>query len=181
MHPAETAVIQWLNDVVIGLNLCPFSAKPTREQRVRFYVSQAQDEDSLLMELESEMTLLDNKPATEIETTLVIVPQLLADFFDYNQFLTWANQLIKRAGWSGVYQLASFHPHYCFAGADPDDPENLTNRAPFPILHIIREASLSKALDYFPDVDEIPERNRERVTSLSEHDKQKLFYYLFKK
>lgn len=179
MHAAETAVIQWLNNVVIGLNLCPFSAKPAREKRVRFYVSFAQDEDALLAELENEMELMDNTPAAEVETTLIIVPKLLVDFFDYNQFLVWANQLIKRMGWSGVYQLASFHPQYCFAGCEPDDPENLTNRSPYPILHIIREASLSKALEYFPEVESIPEQNRVRVAELTQEQKRQLFPYLF--
>lgn len=180
MHAAQIAVTQWLNDVVIGLNLCPFSGKPTRENRVRFYVSEAEDEEMLLSELQQEMELLDKHPATEIETTLVIVPDLLQDFFDYTQFLHWVNRLLKRMGWLGVYQIASFHPDYCFAGAEPDDPENLTNRAPYPIVHIIREASLTEALEYFPEVDDIPDNNRARVAALSEAERQILFPYLFR-
>lgn len=172
-------VARWLNEVVIGLNLCPFSAKPTRENRVRFFVSSAQDDEALLQDLQQEMELLDQKPASEIETTLVVVPHHLQDFFDYNQFLNWADQLLKRNRWVGVYQLATFHPDYCFADAEPDDAENLTNRAPYPILHIIREASLEKALEYFADVDEIPEINKARVESLTAEEKQKLFPYLF--
>jgi hypothetical protein len=166
--------------VVIGLNLCPFSGKPTRENRVRFVVSEATDDEMLLQDLQREMELLDEKPASEIETTLVIVPDHLQDFFDYKQFLNWTNQLLKRNRWVGVYQLATFHPHYCFADAQPDDAENLTNRAPYPILHIIREASLEKALEYFADVEEIPEINKARVEGLSAEEKQKLFPYLFK-
>ncbi|WP_323816361.1 DUF1415 domain-containing protein [Cellvibrio sp. NN19] len=181
---ADAAVIanvaRWLNEVVIGLNLCPFSSKPTRENRVRFFVSSAQDDEALLQDLQQEMELLDQKPASEIETTLVVVPHHLRDFFDYNQFLNWADQLLKRNRWVGVYQLATFHPDYCFADAEPDDAENLTNRAPYPILHIIREASLEKALDYFADVDEIPEINKARVESLTAEEKQKLFPYLFR-
>ena len=174
------SVARWLNEVVIGLNLCPFSAKPTRENRVRFFVSSAQDDEALLQNLQQEMELLDQKPASEIETTLVVVPNHLQDFFDYNQFLNWADQLLKRNRWVGVYQLATFHPDYCFADAEPDDAENLTNRAPYPILHIIREASLEKALEYFVDVDEIPEINKARVESLTVEEKQKLFPYLFR-
>lgn len=174
-------VVRWLNEVVIGLNLCPFSAKPARENRVRFVVSEAQDDEALLQSLQQEMERLDQHPASEIETTLVIVPQHLQDFFDYNQFLNWADQLLKRNRWVGVYQLATFHPNYCFADAEPDDAENLTNRAPYPILHIIREASLEKALDYFSNVDEIPEINKARVESLTAEEKQKLFPYLFGK
>ena len=174
-------VARWLNEVVIGLNLCPFSAKPTRENRVRFVVSNAQEDEDLLQDLQREMELLDEKLASEIETTLVIIPNHLQDFFDYNQFLNWADQLLKRNRWVGVYQLATFHPDYCFADAEPDDAENLTNRAPYPVLHIIREASLEKALEYFSDVDEIPEINKVRVESLTAEEKQKLFPYLFGK
>jgi hypothetical protein len=167
---ADTKVIgdvaRWLNEVVIGLNLCPFSGKPTLENRVRFFVSAATDDEKLLQDLQQEMELLDQKPASE-------------DFFDYNQFLNWTNQLLKRNRWVGVYQLATFHPQYCFAHVEPDDAENLTNRAPYPILHIIREASLEKALEYFADVEEIPEVNKARVESLSSEEKQKLFPYLF--
>lgn len=173
------AVVRWLNEVVIGLNLCPFASKPTRENRVRFFVSLAVGDESLLQDLQQEMELLDKTPASEIETTLVIIPQHLQDFFDYNQFLNWADQLLKRNRWVGVYQLATFHPDYCFAGAAPEDAENLTNRAPYPILHIIREASLEKALDFYPDVDEVPAVNQARVGALTPAEKQALFPYLF--
>lgn len=180
---ADTKVIadvaRWLNEVVIGLNLCPFSGKPTRENRVRFFVSNATDDEMLLQDLQQEMELLDQKPASEIETTLVIIPHHLYDFFDYNQFLHWTNPLLKRNRWTGIYQLATFHPQYCFAHAEPDDAENLTNRAPYPILHIIREASLENALEYFAGAEEIPEVNKARVENLSAEEKQTLFPYLF--
>ena len=178
---SQAQVIHWLQDVVVGLNLCPFAAKPMRENRIRFYVSSAQNEEALLIELVAEMALLDKIPAQEIETTLLIVPNLLQDFFDYTQFLNWAQSQLKREGWQGVYQLATFHPNYCFANAQPDDAENLTNRSPYPIIHIIREASLTIALNYFDDVEGIPERNQKRVATLSTTEKQKLFAYLFNK
>jgi uncharacterized protein len=174
-------VARWLNEVVIGLNLCPFSGKPTRENRVRFFVSNAADDELLLQDLQQEIELLDQTPASEIETTLVIVPNHLQDFFDYNQFLNWTQQLLKRNRWVGVYQLATFHPQYCFADAEPDDAENLTNRSPYPILHIIREASLEMALQYYADVEQIPDVNKARVDSLTAGEKQKLFPYLFSK
>lgn len=180
MSIVKQNVVIWLNSVVIGLNLCPFSAKPTRENRVRFHISDTLDEESLLADLTSEMELLDKTPSSDIETTLVIVPNFLHDFYDYTQFLTWANAQLKRQGWQGIYQLASFHPDYCFAGAEPEDAENLTNRAPYPIIHIIREASLASALNYFEDVEGIPERNKKCVEELSSEEKQKLFPYLFK-
>lgn len=179
MDPIKTDVMQWLNSVVIGLNLCPFAGKPTGENRVRLQVSEAVGEEGLLQELADEMALLDKTPPAEIETSLLIVPGLLQDFFDYTQFLQWAESMLKRNGWKGVYQLASFHPRYCFAGADEDDLENLTNRAPYPIVHIIREASLSRALVYVDDVEGIPARNKQRVQALTEQEKQQLFPYLF--
>lgn len=173
-------VILWLNSVVIGLNLCPFAGRPTRENRVRFFVSDAQDEEGVLVDLAREMEYLDKTPAAEIETTLVVIPNALKEFYDYTQCLVWAQSQLKRQGWQGVYQLASFHPNYCFAGAEPDDAENLTNRAPCPIIHIIREASLEQALNYFEGVEEIPERNKACVDALSPEQKQALFPYLFK-
>lgn len=150
-----------------------------RENRVRFHVSAAMTEEEVLADLTVEMDLLDKTPASEIETTLVIIPGGLQDFFNYTQCLSWAQSQLKRQGWQGVYQLASFHPDYCFAGAEPEDVENLTNRSPYPIIHIIREASLAKALEYFEDVEQIPERNKACVAALSEEQKQKLFPYLF--
>lgn len=173
------AVARWLNQVVIGLNLCPFAAKPTQEKRVRFHLSDARNDEQLLADLQREMQLLDETPAQQLETTLVITPHHLQDFFDYNQFLGWANRMLKREGWQGVYQFASFHPNYCFAGAEPGDAENLTNRAPFPLIHIIREASLEKALAFYPDVEQVPERNQIRVAELSDAEKRALFPYLF--
>src|SRR5690606_41021385 len=123
----EQKVILWLNEVIIGLNVCPFARRAVNENRVRLQVSKASSEEELLDDLFAEMTLLDNTPATELETTLVVVPDYLQDFFDYSQFLEWSQSWLKRNGWRGVYQLASFHPHYCFVCADPDDAENLIN------------------------------------------------------
>lgn len=173
------AVETWLHRVVIGLNLCPFAAKPTSEGRVRFSISHAVDEAGLLADLEAELQRLDATPASELETTLVIVPDYLQDFFDYRQFLQWTESWLKRNGWRGIYQIASFHPNYCFAGAEPEDAENLTNRSPYPILHLIREESLARALEFFPDVDQVPERNRLRVADLNKEQRKLLFPYLF--
>lgn len=179
MQPEVIAVARWLNEVVIGLNLCPFAAKPSGEQRVHFALTAATSDEAVLAALQTQLQQLDTVPAGERETTLLIIPQHLQDFFDYNQFLQWANSMLKREGWQGVYQLASFHPNYCFAGAEPADAENLTNRAPYPIIHIIREESLEKALAYFPDVDQVPERNQARVAALSAAEQRALFPYLF--
>ncbi len=174
----QQAVDTWLRQVVIGLNLCPFAAKPASEGRVRFQVSHAVDEASLLTDLEAELQRLDVTPPGELETILVIVPDYLQDFFDYCQFLNWTDTWLKRNNWRGIYQIASFHPNYCFAGAEPEDPENLTNRSPYPILHLIREESLSRALAFFPDIDNVPERNRQRISILSSDERRRLFPYL---
>lgn len=176
----RVAIAHWLSEVVVGLNLCPFAGRPMQENRVRLVVSAARDDEQLLQDLQHEMELLDNNPANEIETTLLIIPSHLQDFFDYNQFLHWTDALIKRNGWKGIYQLATFHPDYCFADAEPDDAENLTNRAPYPVLHIIREASLEKALQYYEGVEDVPENNKKTVENLTSAQKQQLFPYLFK-
>ncbi len=180
MCSVKQEVILWLNTVVIGLNLCPFASRPTGENRVRFQLSDSILEEDVLADLIVEMERLDQTPVTELETTLLILPKALQDFFDYTQFLIWAQSQLKRQGWQGVYQLASFHPNYCFAGAAPEDDENLTNRSPYPIIHIIREASLAKAIEYVEDVEGIPERNKACVEALSMEQKKILFPYLFK-
>lgn len=172
------AVSTWLQDVVIGLRLCPFAAKPFNDNQVRIYPSYAKDDESLLQDLRDECELLRNRPA--IETSLLVIAEYLQDFWDYRQFLNWANQLLRREGYEGEFQIASFHPDYCFAGAEPGDNENLTNRSPYPILHLIREASLEKALAFFPDVDQVPAINKRRVEELSQAEKRQLFPYLFR-
>jgi len=174
----EQRVMQWLQDVVIGLNLCPFANKPTRAGQVRLRVSEALNEEALLMDVEAELQRLDAEPVATLETTLVIAPQMLTDFWDFNQFIGWVEALINRNGWQGVYQLATFHPNYCFAGAEPEDAENLTNRAPYPILHLIREDSMAEVLARHPDPESIPEDNIRRVNALSEDERRNLFPYL---
>lgn len=175
----KTQVLQWLQDVVIGLNLCPFANKPNRAGQIRLQVSEALNEEALLCDIEVELQRLDSEPVTTLETTLVIAPRMLADFWDYNQFIGWVEALIHRNGWQGVYQLATFHPNYCFAGTEPEDAENLTNRAPYPIFHLIREASMAAVLERYPDPESIPENNMHRVAALSETEKRSLFPHLF--
>lgn len=172
-------VSTWLKEAVIGLNLCPFAAKPFNEEKIRIQPCYAMDDESLLDALRAECELLQSSGPEVIETSLLVIVNHLQDFWDYNQFLKWANQLLRREGYEGEFQIASFHPHYCFAGADAGDAENLTNRSPYPILHLIREASLEKVLAFFPDIDQVPEKNRQKMGSLTPEQKQKLFPYLF--
>ncbi|MCF6253254.1 MAG: DUF1415 domain-containing protein [Thiomicrorhabdus sp.] len=178
-HTVETQVRQWLEQVVIGLNLCPFAAKPYQAQQIRFIVSPSQTTECLLIDLATELTLLAQKEPTEIETTLLIIPNMLSHFDDYNQFLNHVDALIEQLDYQGIFQVASFHPNYQFAGTQPDDAENLTNRAPFPILHLIREASLERVLKHYPNPETIPDNNIKCVSNLTESEKHRLFPYLF--
>lgn len=173
-------VNQWLNDVVIGLNLCPFAAKPQRNKQIKIFVSEAEQEEALLEDILTQLMELESKTAEELETTLVVVPKMLEDFYDYNLFIDWVEALIRQQGWEGTYQLATFHPEYCFGGSEPEDVENLTNRSPYPVFHLIREESMEKVLKHYPDPESIPETNIARVESLTQPELVKLFPYLFK-
>lgn len=178
MPSIENNVQRWLQDVVIGLNLCPFAAGPQRKQQVRMSVSAARTEEQLLQDLHAELVLLDASTPEQLETTLLIVADMLAEFADYNQFLNLADALLPQYGWQGRFQIASFHPHYRFAGTDSDDAENLTNRSPYPILHILREASIAKALQNYPSPEQIPSKNIYTVRQLTLSERQKCFPYL---
>ena len=175
----EQEVQQWLEDVVIGLNLCPFAAKPNRNKQIKIFVSEASTEETLLEDVLQELMNLDSKTAEELETTLVAIPNMLQDFMDYNFFLDWVDALIKQQEWEGIYQIATFHPDYCFGGAEPEDDENLTNRSPYPVLHLIREESMAKVLKHYPNPEAIPDTNIARVEALTPEERRKLFPYLF--
>ena len=172
-------VEHWLDQVVIGLNLCPFASKPRREKRLRIQVSHAREAAALLMDLQDELVRLDELPAPTLETTLLVIPEMLGNFYEYNQFLDLADALLREFAWEGHYQIASFHPHYCFAGAEPQATENLTNRSPYPILHLLREDSLEAALAHYAEPENIPARNIQRVAALSREEQTRLFPYLF--
>ena len=164
----ETEIIaatrKWVEEVVVGYNLCPFAKRELVRNRVRFVVSEAETEDELLQALHSELQRLEDEP--EIETSLLIHPGVLQDFGPYNEFLDAADGLLAYLDMEGVYQIASFHPDYQFAGTEPDASENYTNRSPFLMLHLLREASLEAAIDSYPDVDGIPQRNIELMNEL---------------
>ena len=162
----EAGVRRWLERAVIGLNLCPFAKAVVVKQQVRLVISDASTERALLEELGEELALLRDTPADEIDTTLLVHPQVLGDFLDYNDFLGDADALVEAMDLDGVLQVASFHPQYQFAGSEPDDADNLTNRAPYPILHLLREASIDRAVAAYPDPDAIIERNIATVREL---------------
>jgi len=150
---------QWLERAVIGLNLCPFAKAAYVKQRVRFTVSDATTDEALLDDLILALQDLHAADPAECETTLLIHPHALTDFLDYNDFLDAADAALDALGLTGVIQVASFHPQYQFSGTEPDDIENYTNRAPYPLLHLLREDSIEQAVESYPDVDDIPARN----------------------
>jgi len=152
-----SATRKWVEDVVVGYNLCPFAKRELVKNRVRFTVTDANNEDDLLQALHGELQRLEDEP--EIETTLLIHPGVLQDFYAYNEFLDAADALLAYLELEGVCQIASFHPDYQFAETEPGAAENYTNRSPYPMLHLLREASLEAAIDSHPDVDGIPDRN----------------------
>ncbi|CAM3048779.1 DUF1415 domain-containing protein [Vibrio rarus] len=179
LKSVETHTQQWLEEVVIGLNLCPFAHKPNKKKQIKIAVSDANSEEALLEFILLELKQLDSHTAEELETTLVVASHLLADFMDYNFFLDWVDALLKQQDYEGIYQIASFHPDYCFGGTEPEDAENLTNRSPYPTIHLIREASMEKELKHYPNPEAIPDNNIERVESLTQQQKNTLFPYLF--
>lgn len=156
----------WLEKAVIGLNLCPFAKAVYVKQQVRFVLSDATTPEALVEQLAEELVLLRDTSAEEIDTTLIVHPDVLTDFLDYNDFLENADTLIEALDLQGILQVASFHPQYQFAGAAPDDVSNYTNRAPYPILHLLREDSVERAVAAFPDPDVIVERNIETLDKL---------------
>lgn len=160
------ATRRWLERAVIGLNLCPFAKAVYVKQQVRFVPSVATTTDALRSELEVELQRLHATPAEEIDTTLIVHPHVLQDFYDYNDFLDEADATIESLGLAGEIQVASFHPDYQFAGTDYDDVGNCTNRSPFPMLHLLREESVERAVAAFPDPDVIVERNLETMEKL---------------
>lgn len=159
------SVKNWLEHTVIGLQLCPFAKSVFDADKIRYTVSDTEDTQALMLKLHEEFKRLDDTP--EIETTLVIVHQQLSDFESFNQTLDTIDDMLEKNGWSGIFQVASFHPQYQFADTHIDDRENWTNRSPYPIFHILRESSLELAIENFPSIDNLPQENIERMNALS--------------
>ncbi len=148
---------KWLTSFIINYNICPFAKQEFDQNRIRYAVIESNKLEHCLESLITECQRLDYE--TGIETTLVIFPDNFKDFDDYLDFLNIAESLLIDQQYEGIYQLASFHPDYCFDGEMASDPANYTNRSPYPMLHLIRELSLEKALDSYPHPEKIPERN----------------------
>lgn len=158
--------VHWLEQAVIGLNLCPFAKAPHVKQRIHYAVSVALDAQDLRQELVEQLDALLGEPAQARETTLLIIPQLLSDFLDFNDFLAVADHVLRSMKLVGVIQIASFHPRYQFAGTQTDDISNFTNRSPYPILHLLREDSVDRAVQAFPEAEAIVEVNLQTMQTL---------------
>jgi hypothetical protein len=161
-----SATRHWMEKSVIGLNLCPFAENPYKGNRVRFSVSEQRSAAGLLEDLSAELRALAAADPKHLETTLLIHPWVLADFIEYNDFLEVCDATVVELNLEGVLQVASFHPQYQFAGSQPDDIENYTNRSPYPMLHLLREASVSRAVEAAGDTDEIYRRNIRTLRAL---------------
>ena len=170
--PADEVIAatrEWLEKAVIGLNLCPFAKAVYAGNQIRYAVSDAQTREALLADLGRELQMLVAADRADVETTLLIHPRVLVDFVDYNDFLDIADAAVEELGFVGTIQVASFHPQYRFADTEPDAIENFSNRSPYPMLHLLREESVERAIAAFPDVARTPERNIETLRSIG-HD-----------
>lgn len=169
------ATKNWLEQAVIGLNLCPFAKAPYVKGQVRFVVSEATTPEDLLQDLVRELEVLAEANPEKIETTLLIHPAVLQDFLDYNDFLEVVDETVEELDLSGILQVASFHPQFQFADTGTDDISNYTNRSPFPTLHLLREESIDRAVEAFPEAEMIYEKNIETMIDLGQQGWKKMF------
>ncbi len=165
----------WLERAVIGLNLCPFAKSVHIKNQIRYVVSHAQTPEQLAADLVAELEVLAEANPEKIDTTLLIHPDVMQDFLDYNDFLDVADATVEELDLDGILQVASFHPQYQFEESQLDDIDNYTNRAPFPTLHLLREESIDKAVAAFPEAEEIYEKNIETLRALGHEGWKKLF------
>lgn len=156
----------WISKFVIGLKLCPFAKKPFEENKVRYVYLESNSEEKLLMKLAEELLFLKQNPKEETETSLIVHPHVLSEFDAYLDFIEVGNALINSMQMEGLIQIASFHPSYEFAGEPAQDPANYTNRSPYPMIHLLREASLTAAIDAHGNAESIPERNIDLLRDL---------------
>lgn len=156
----------WLEHVVIGLNFCPFAESVHRHQQVAYQISQAKDEADLMDDLIEAINILIRTDPKTMDTMLLIHPRALLCFEDYNEFIGWAEEFLEKSGLEEVVQIASFHPDYCFAGTAAEDITNNTNRSPFPMLHLLREASVDAALAALPEAAQLVEKNLDTLRDL---------------
>ncbi|WP_395407262.1 DUF1415 domain-containing protein [Pseudoduganella sp. UC29_106] len=168
------ATRNWVDRAVIGLNLCPFAKAVYVKEQIRYVVSDAETPEELLEQLMDELQFLSDTPAEKVDTTLLIHPNVLNDFADYNEFLDVADAAVEDMELEGEIQVASFHPDYQFADTDKNDIGNYTNRSPYPTLHLLREESIDRAVEAFPEAEAIFEKNIETMEKLGHEGWDKL-------
>jgi uncharacterized protein len=164
---------KWIMDVVIGCNFCPFAAKEMKRGSIHYEVLLDANNESTLNSIVKIFNLLDTDET--IETALIILPEAYYAFTSYLEIVDKAEDLLESENYEGIYQIASFHPKYMFAGSTIIDPSNYTNRSPYPMLHVLREESVSRAVDAHPNIDDVPEQNVEFATEKGLDYMQKLF------
>ena len=178
MSNTNQTVIQqtknWVEKIVTGLNLCPFASQPFQNDTIEYTVCSGDSIEQHLQQLADCFTRLDAKinNSADIETSLLIYPEAYKKFDNYLELLDYANQLLDDLNYTGTYQIASFHPDYRFAGSTENDASNFSNRSPYPMLHLIRESSLEKAIDNYPNVEQIPENNIRKLREIGYQEMQ---------
>jgi hypothetical protein len=165
---------EWLEKAVIGLNLCPFAKAVHVKNQIRYVVTETTSPEQLISTLKTELQSLMAADPKVVDTTLIIHPKCLTDFYEYNEFLAQADTAVAEMKFHGILQIASFHPNYHFAGCEPDAIENYTNRSPYPMLHILREASVTWAVESMPEAVLIPTKNVETMKKLGHEGWKKL-------
>jgi hypothetical protein len=170
----EADIQRWLEDFIIAHNLCPFAKRPFVQKQIKIRIVDSKEEEYLTQALLEELANITEKKRAEVETTLLGHPHLLPDFRDFLDYLAWANDLVEEAGLTGVIQLVGFHPDYQFAGEPSTDLAHYTNRSPFPLIHLLREESVSEAVDQYPDIDQIPSRNIQALRKMNRQALERL-------
>jgi len=175
MNNTEQAIIQrtksWVQEIVIGLNLCPFASQPFLNDSIEYTVIADDSIEQHLQQLANSFNLLDDNP--DIETSLLVYPETYQTFDDYLDWLDYANHLLEDLNYTGCYQIASFHPDYRFADSTKNDAANFTNRSPYPMLHLIREHSLESAATNYPDIEQVPKNNIKKLQEIGYTEMQK--------
>jgi len=156
----------WIQTFVIGLNVCPFASHPFREDKIRYRVEESESAEKLVETLIEELNFLQKNNSTTVETSILIHPNVLTDFLDYNDFLSVAEAVLAEMNLAGEIQIASFHPDYQFAGEGKNVPSNYVTRSPFPMLHLLRESSVAKAIELHPNTEQIPFDNIKKLNEL---------------
>lgn len=177
----EQQIWQWLDDVVIGLNLCPFAKKPRANQQIKVFISNAENDSDLIDDFMNELEFIRNVDPQVTDTCVFVTPNMLSDFDSYLNYLALANMTVQQMGLEGEFQLASFHPEYQFDDTEYGDKENLTNTSPYPVIHIIREATVEKVLKLYPNPEQIPDNNIARVEALTDNEIKQLYPFLHTK